>query len=104
MFTLLLYTSLLLPTNCNDDVTRTDYNNTWAVKLQPGANPDKVAQQLHMQNLGRIGRLHDYYIFKSNKYPRYRTTRSVEETEDIVNHEQVISADQQRVHRRVKRH
>ena len=104
MFTLLLYTSLLLPTTCDNDVTRTDYNNTWAVKLQPGANPDKVAKQLHMTNLGRIGRLHDYYLFKSNKCPRYRSTRSVEETEDIVNHEQVISAAQQRVHRRVKRH
>ena len=79
------------------------YHHTWAVKLNPGADPDKVADQLHMVNLGPIGNLPNYYIFKLTDHPRYSPAPSVAVTESIVRHKHVRSATQQRVLHRAKR-
>jgi len=38
--------------------------DTWAVKISPSANPNQLATQLGAQNLGQIGSLTGYYLFR----------------------------------------
>ena len=38
--------------------------DTWAVQVSPGTNPDQLAFQMGAQNLGQIGSLTDYYLFR----------------------------------------
>ena len=38
--------------------------DTWAVKVAPGADPNALAHQMGAENLGRVGALTDYYLFR----------------------------------------
>lgn len=38
--------------------------DTWAVQVQPGTDPNVLAQQMGAQNLGQIGALDGYYLFR----------------------------------------
>ena len=38
--------------------------DTWAVQVSPGTNPDQLAFQMGAQNLGQIGSLTNYYLFR----------------------------------------
>ncbi|MBI5944985.1 MAG: S8 family serine peptidase [Chloroflexi bacterium] len=38
--------------------------DTWAVQVAPGADPNQLAQQMGAENLGQIGSLTDYYLFR----------------------------------------
>jgi len=38
--------------------------DTWAVQISPGTDPDQLALQMGAQNLGQIGSLTGYYLFR----------------------------------------
>ncbi len=38
--------------------------DTWAVQVQPGTDPDQLAAQMGAENLGQIGSLTGYYLFR----------------------------------------
>jgi subtilisin-like proprotein convertase family protein/REP element-mobilizing transposase RayT len=38
--------------------------DTWAVQISPGTDPDQLALQMGAQNLGQIGSLTNYYLFR----------------------------------------
>ena len=38
--------------------------DTWAVQISPGTDPDQLALQMGAQNLGQIGALTGYYLFR----------------------------------------
>lgn len=77
------------------------FTNRFAVRLKRGADPDEVAKQLSLTNLGRIGSLEDYYLFTGHHISK----RSIE-PHDIANfdaHEHILWSEQQHEKRRFKR-
>jgi hypothetical protein len=50
--------------NLKDTPTVPIITDTWAIQLSPAADPNQLATELGWQNLGQIGSLSGYYLFR----------------------------------------
>ena len=55
---------LILLTLWTNQVSSEIFHNQFAVELEPGSDPDQVAQDHDLVNLGQIGTLSDHFLFE----------------------------------------
>ena len=79
------------------------YHNTWSVELHSNCDPHKIANELDMHNIGRIGNLDNHYLFKHKNHPSSSDNHSYPVTNSLINHRKIRQATQQKILSRVKR-
>ncbi|XP_032227541.1 proprotein convertase subtilisin/kexin type 6 isoform X2 [Nematostella vectensis] len=80
------------------------FSNTWAVQIEGGkTQADRIAKSHGYINLGPVGTLDGFYLFRHDDHPK-RSRRSLEDhTDRLLREESVKWAEQQVIKRRVKR-
>jgi hypothetical protein len=96
----LLVTSFVLGIGMDDRLE--EHETQWAVQLQPGQDPDELAEAHGFENLGKIGALEDHFLFQLK--PQHRTREvATDRAKRLADAPTILWIEQQVPTERVKR-